>query len=173
MKKLEIEGLNNEAPHNGDARNEQDENITFSSKLVDYFSLQVKVFKESSKDTLTVNQLKKVYCHAAREGRAQEAENLNLHGLARVHMFLRLKSGGKMAIKPDSPKDTKATELELEEPQKIIRLSNFIDISESWIPSDEDFDKAQKEMDENDLKHEYDNIEDLYLEYEPIEQKWD
>jgi len=172
MKKLEIEGLNNDAPTEGN-KNEQEESIEFSSKLVDYLSLQAKAFKKSNERALTGDQLKKVYCHAAREGNNQGVDNLNLYALARVHMFLRLKSGEKMDVKTDSSKGTKATELKLEDAQKTIRLSNFIDISESWIPSQEDFDKAQKEMDENDLKHEYDSIEDLYLEYKPIEQEWD
>jgi len=172
MKKLDIEGLNNDAPVES-GKNEQEENVAFSSKLVDYLSLQVKDFKKSSKDTLTTNQLKKVYCHAAREGKSQNVEDLNLYALARVHMFLRLKSGGKMAIKSDSSDLAKATGLELEEPQKRIKLSSFIDISESWAPNEDDFKKAEKEMDENDLKYEYDNIEDLYLEYEPITPKWD
>ena len=78
-----------------------------------------------------------------------------------------------MTTKSNPSDSIKATKLEIEDPQKPIKLSSFIDISESWIPSEEDFDKAQKEMDENDLKHKYDNIEDLYLEYEPIEQQWD
>ena len=78
-----------------------------------------------------------------------------------------------MAIKSDSSDLAKATGLELEEPQKRIKLSSFIDISESWAPNEDDFKKAEKEMDENDLKYEYDNIEDLYLEYEPITPKWD
>ena len=172
MKKLDIEGLNNEAPNEGN-KNEQEENIAFSSKLVYYLSLQVKNFKKDNKGTLTTNQLKKVYCHAAREGKDQNVEDINLYALARIHMFLRLKSGGKMAIKSDSSELAKATKLELEESQERIRLSSFVDISESWTPNKDDFKKAEKEMDENDLKYEYDNIADLYLEYEPIEQKWD
>jgi|TARA_Y100000310_G_scaffold295294_1_gene326478 hypothetical protein len=172
MKKLDIEGLNNDAPNESN-RDKQEEDIKFSTKLVDYFSSQVKAFKEDHKDTLTTNQLKKVYCHGAREGKDQGCDNLNLYSLARVLMFIRLKSGGKMTLKSDAPEQVKATKLEMEETQKLIKLSSFIDISESWAPAEEDFEKAQKEMDENDLNHKYEDINDLYLEYQPIEPKWD
>lgn len=172
MKKLDIEGLNNDAPVEGN-KNEQEESITFSSKLVDYLSLQVKNFKKDNKDTLTTNQLKKVYCHAAREGKTSGIKDINLYALARIHMFLRLKLGDKMTTKSDSSSTIKATKLEIEDTRKSIKLSSFIDISESWTPSEDDLKKAKKEMDENDLKYEYDSIGDLYLEYEPIEQKWD
>ena len=172
MKKLEIEGLNNEASNEAN-ENEQENNIEFSSKLVQYFSQRVKAFKKDNKASLTVDHLKKVYCHGARLAAGAEARDLNPYALAWVHMFLRLKAGDKMASKKNSPDSIKATKLELEEPKKSIRLSSFIDISESWAPNGDDFKKAEKEMEENDLKHEYDNIEDLYLEYEPIDQKWD
>jgi hypothetical protein len=175
MKKLDIEGLNNEAP-NESGRDRYEGDIKFSTKLVDYFSSQVKAFKESSKDTLTANQLKKVYCHGAREGKSQGCDNINLYSLARMLMFLRLKSGDKMTLKSNSAEALealKATKLEMEDPQKPIKLSSFIDISESWTPTKEDFKKAQKEMDENGLNHKYEDINDLYLEYQPIEPKWD
>ena len=172
MKNLDIEGLSNDTPDEGGKRG-LEEDIKFSLKLVNYFSLLVKAFKEGSGETLTVNQLKKVYCHASREAKICETENINLYSLARVHMYLRLKSGGKMTIKAASKNPTRPTKLEIENPQKILRISSFLDISESWIPSEEDFEKAGKEMDENDLKYEYNQIEDLYLEYEPIQPKWD
>lgn len=173
MKKLEIEGLNNEASHNEDARDEQEENIIFSSKLVKYLSLQVKAFKEKKNDTLTANQLKKVYCHAAREGGDIGVEDINLYALARIHMFLRLKIGDKMTTKSDNLAPTKATKLDVEYLRKPVKLSDFIDISESWTPAESDFEKAQKEIEENDLGHQYENVSDLYLEYAPIELKWD
>ena len=175
MKKLEIEGLQNEALDEASETNEseQEKNIKFSSKLVSYFAEQVKAFKKDYNSSLTVDQLKKVYCHGARLGKDQGTKDLNSYALARVHMFLRLKSGDKMTSKDPAKEITKATKLELEENEKCKRVSDFIDISEGWIPSENDFEKVQKEMDENDLKHEYENINELYLEYEPIAPKWD
>ena len=172
MKKLEIEGLDNE-PQEEASGNEQEQNIAFSSKLVDYFSLQVEAFKKTNKASLTVDNLKKVYCHGARLAKDCGRELLNLYALARVHMFLRMKSGDMEVTKQCAPDAIKATKLDLEDSQKNMNFSSFIDISESRFPTEDDLKKAEKEMEENDLKHEYDNIEDLYLEYEPIEQKWD
>jgi len=172
MKKLDIEGLNNDAPDES-KRDKQEEDIKFSARLVDFFSSQVKAFKANHKGTLTVNQFKKVYCAGAREAKDQGYDNINLYSLARVLMFLRLKSGGRMELKSNDSKSQKPTKLEIEDGSKTINFSSFIDISESWVPAEEDFDRAQKEMDENDLKHEYEDIRDLYLEYEPIQPKWD
>jgi hypothetical protein len=171
MKKLEIEGLDNE-PQN-EANNDERDHVLFSSKLVGYFSQQIKTFKENNKASLTIDNLKKVYCHGARLAKNNNIEDLNLYALARIHMFLRMKSGDMEVTKQCAPDTIKATKLELEDSQKNMRFSSFIDISESWIPNEDDLEKAKKEMDENDLKHEYDNIEDLYLEYEPIKPKWD
>jgi len=172
MKKLEIEGLDNE-PQEEAEDNAQEQNIAFSSKLVDYFSQQVKAFKADGKASLTIDNLKKVYCHGARLAKGCGVEPLNLYALARVHMFLRMKSGDMEVTKQSVPSPAKATKLDLEDSQKNMKFSSFIDISESRFPTEDDLKKAEKEMDENDLKHEYDNIEDLYLEYEPIKPKWD
>ena len=170
MKNLDIEGLNNETPKEV-KKDKQEENIAFSSKLVDYFSSAIKEFKKDHKASLTVNNLKKVYCHGARLGKNQGVENLNLYALARVHMFLRLKSGDKMSTE-SVPKTTKATKLELEDDEKTRRASGFIDISEGWTPTEDDFEKSQKEIDKNDLEYQYEDIEDLYLEYKPIQLEW-
>ena len=173
MKKLNIEGLKNDPQEEEIEDTRGEENIVFSSRLVKYFSKKSKDFNEDNKSSLRIDQLKKVYCHGARLGKQQNVENINFYALARVNMFLRLKSGGKMTSKKSNPTPNKPTGLELEENGSYKRLSSFIDISEGWVPNEEDFKKAQKEIDKNDLKHDYENIEDLYLEYEPIELKWD
>jgi hypothetical protein len=162
MKKLDIEGLNNEAPEEV-KKNEQEESVKFSSKLINYFSLAAKAFKSDHKISLTPIDLKKVYCHGARLGKTYKVKGLNLYAMARVRMFLRLKSGDKMTINQDSYEEIKASK----------RASGFIDISESWEPDKGDFESAQKEIDKNNLKYEYEDIEDLYLEYKPLQLIWE
>ena len=63
------------------------------------------------------------------------------------------------------------TELQLEE-AKVNNTLEFIDISEAWVPNQSDFEKAQKEVEKNDLECDYEDLEDLYLEYQPIEPTW-
>jgi hypothetical protein len=172
MKNLDIEGLNNETPRE-QKKDEQDGNVEFSSKLVKYFASLSKAFRSDHKISLTSTDLKKVYCHGARLGKLSQAEDINLYAMARVNMFMRLKSGDKMITSQNSSNEAKATELELEEDSKSKRASGFIDISESWVPNDDDIEKAQKEIDKNDLNHEYESIEDLYLEYKPIQLTWE
>ena len=108
MKKLDIEGLNNEAPKEV-KRNEQEESIRFSSKLITYFSSVAKAFKGDHKISLTSTDLKKVYCHAARLGKTHKAKSLNLYAMARIRMFLRLKSGDKMITSRSLNGENKAT----------------------------------------------------------------
>lgn len=170
MKKLEIEGVEIEATQ--EASIEQvDEMISFSSKLVDFLSTKAKNFSDQNDSSLTLNQLKKVYCHSARSAKTTGSDNLNLSALARVNMFLRLKSGETMISVEAEDSDYNITELQLEDVE-IKSISKFIDISEAWIPNESDFDKAQKEIDENDLENNYKDPDDLYLEYQPIKPTW-
>jgi len=173
MKKLDIEGLKDMSPEEGPKNTSEEENIAFSSRLIRYFSKKSKDFNKDNKASLKTDQLKKVYCHGARLGKELSTEDINLYALARVNMFLRLKIGGKMLSKGDNPIPYKPTGLELEDGKSHKRPPSFIDISEGWIPNEEDLKKAKKEIDENDLKHNYENVEDLYLEYEPLKPRWE
>ena len=169
MKKLEIEGIEIEAPQEASVER-MDEMISFSSKLIDFLSHKAKQFSEENDSSLTLNQIKKVYCHSARLGKTQGVEILNLFALARVNMFLRFKMGEPMNQATAEATDS-MTELQLEE-VKVSNALEFIDISEAWIPNQSDFEKAQKEIEKNDLECNYEDLEDLYLEYQPIEPTW-
>jgi hypothetical protein len=172
MKKLDIEGISNEASDEVDM-NEQEESVLFSSRLADFLHNKAKVFADKNNSSLTLNQLKKVYCHSARLGEIQRTDDINLYALARVNMFLRLKSGDKMIqITEDSEAADSITELQLET-QSCKTPSKFIDISEEWIPNAGDFTKAAEEIKENNLEYSYKSINNLYLEYEPLEPNWE
>ena len=172
MKKLDIEGINDEASDEAMV-DEQQESISYSIKLVDFLCNKAKNFSNKDSSSLTLNQLKRVYCHSARLGEIQRTDDINLYALARVNMFLRLKSGDKMIqITEGSEAADSITELQLET-QTCKNPSKFIDISEEWIPSAGDFSKAAEEIKENNLEYSYKSINNLYLEYEPLELNWE
>jgi len=171
MKKLDIEGISNEASDEVDM-NEQEESVLFSSKLVDFLHGKAKVFSNKNNYSLTLGQLKKVYCHSARLGEIQKSDDINLYSLARVNMFLRLKSGERMIKSTEASEVDSMTELQLET-LTCKTPSKFIDISEGWIPNAGDFTKAREEIKENNLEYSYKSINNLYLEYEPLEPNWE
>ena len=47
-----------------------------------------------------------------------------------------------------------------------IQAYTFVDISEDWIPNDEDFSLVKKDVKENDLNYSFSNINELYIDFE-------
>ena len=93
-------------------------------------------------------------------------------------MFLRFKSGEKVfAGKPkkleDSSQEIKALIFEETTGKKHRNISMFLDISNDWAPSEEDFSKAEQYAKDNNLDFNLRSTEDLYLnKYQEI-QMWD
>jgi hypothetical protein len=154
----------------GNEKDLEERRISFSSRLVDYLEDEKKEFNKRNKSSIKIQQLKEVYAR----GTCITGEDLNLCGLSRVHMFLRMKEQKKMKTKASSvsvPK--KASELVLEDqaPQK---TDSLIDISDSWIPEEEDIEKAKACIKEHDLNFDFKNINELYLEsYKRIQLNWE
>ena len=147
------------------------ERISFSSSLVYFLEEKKKAFNKKNKSNIKIQQLKEVY----RRGASSATEDLNLHGLARVNMFLRMKEQKKMdtleSAKQVSP--TKASELVLEDGIEV-KLIDSIDISETWTPNEEDVSQAKETIKKHDLDFKFKNINELYLEpYKPIEFRWE
>ena len=171
MKKLEIEGVDNiEAPEEA-LEDKGEDMVSFSARLVDLLHDKAKTFSSKNEASLTALQLRRVYCHSAKLSKTEGSDNIHLSALARVNMFMRLKVGEKMIEKNINPKSESMTELQLE-PLNCQTVSSFIDISESWVPSESDFEAAQKDVEEKNLDYNYKDPDDLYLEYQPVIPTW-
>ena len=112
----------------------------------------------NSSNKVTLNQLRSVFCRGA--GNCSDAkDSINTCGewaLARVNMFLRQKSGQK-----------------IESSEAIVEMENVFDISDSWLPSEEDFEQAKADIEKYELNYDFKSIDELYLEkYEKIEIDW-
>lgn len=112
--------------------------ISFSAKIVEALKNKVREHNSKHSRKVTLSQLKKVYRRGAGafSSSHRPGKTRGQWAMARVNMFLRMMSGGKV-------KDAyrKAD-------QDISRASNeIIDISDSWEPEEEDFVKAMIDID--------------------------
>tara|TARA_B100000676_G_C17939613_1_gene765631 strand:+ start:275 stop:787 length:513 start_codon:yes stop_codon:yes gene_type:complete len=134
----------------------QDPAVEFSVKLVEFLDAKAKSHNSECLDDqkVSLTELKRVYSGAGDCYHAKEAGvSCSMWALARVNMFLRQKLGGKMIISEAS-----------------IQNYNLIDISEMWLPSDEDYIKANEEIADNGLDYDFKNVDELYIQpYERLE----
>ena len=138
--------------------------IQFSKNIMAFLEKEMKKHNKGlPKDrNTTLAQLKTVYRNGARifaeiYKKSFPEKNPNLWALARISMFLRMKKGEAV-----------------ESSNKDIKIKQDIDLSESWLPLEEDFTKAKQDIEDNDLTYKYENVDnELYLdEYERIEVEW-
>ena len=137
----------------------QDEFINFSVKVVDALSIKMKEHnKLSSKGNVSLNQIKKVYSRGAGNcSHKTEEKTCGQIAMARVNMFLRMRLDGICAM----------------ESKGLANISNLMDISENWFPSEEDFIKADEDIKEYDLNFDFNHINELYLEeYNKLDLEW-
>ena len=124
--------------------------IEFSKKILDILDTKA---KENGHGT-TLKQLMEVYHRGAGDCENPCNEDCGTWAMARVHMFLRMKRGETI--------DASYKELDISE----------LDISNSWIPSKEDFLKAEEDVKKHDLHFHFKDIDELYIEYKPLGLDW-
>ena len=146
------------------AEDEQLKAVEFSKNIVKTLEEKRKAHNKSlPKGRITLSQLKKVYRNGARifskiYQESYPEKTPGLWALARVSMYLRIRAG-KIIETGD---------------YKLDNINEFIDISESWTPLQEDFDQAHVDIKEKKLNYKYDDVDQLYLdEYQRIELEWD
>jgi hypothetical protein len=139
----------------------------FSAKLVSLLKSIVRAHNKEG-DRVSLSQLKDVYINAA--------ETYNYSGysrgewaLARVYTFLDFLSGRNPQILKDYERK-KLGGLTFE--TKIIETNDEFDVSENWVPSQENFTKAKADIKEKELFYDFVKAEELYLEdYKPCDIK--
>jgi hypothetical protein len=145
--------------------------ISFSGNLISCLEDIKKSFNKRNKSSIKIEQLKEVYLR----GSSSSKENLNLNGLARVNMFLRMKEQKKASTTapPDCSASQEVLELVLED-RRPEEINNFIDISDTWTPEEEDVKAAEANVKKYNLNLDFKNINELYLEpYKPILFGWE
>ena len=163
--KLENEEAKAEA---GDSAQPEEENpshlyekdaVDFSVKVLKALADKVREHNKASSDNkVTLNQLKKVYRRGAGDcSSVEEGKTCGQIAMARVNMFLRMKIDGPGAMETHG----RAT------------ITSLIDISDSWTPSEEDFAKANEDINKHELNYNLKDVSHLYLDdYKKIEVDW-
>tara|TARA_Y100001973_G_C5160602_1_gene313303 strand:- start:874 stop:1350 length:477 start_codon:yes stop_codon:yes gene_type:complete len=133
--------------------------IAYSSALLELISHKVRNHNKNSDRKVTATQLKEVFANAAKS--YDYAGYTRSHwSLARVNTFLRV-AGGET---PKLIKEREQTSLGgLVFESKIIVKEKEYDISENWIPSQEDFSLAGEEIKKYNLTYNFNNLDELYL----------
>tara|TARA_B100000959_G_C14590647_1_gene463865 strand:- start:21 stop:527 length:507 start_codon:yes stop_codon:yes gene_type:complete len=167
MKKEDSESTQNQSLDKVDLSLEE-QRISFSANLISCLENKKKSFNKEFKSNIKIDQIKNVY----ERGVSFANEELNLNGLARVNMFLRLQKERKSGVTVSESKDTpKISELTFEDEKEVSKSS--LDISADWSPTEEDFSLAKEDTKEYDLNFEFKDLKELYLEsYQPIQFYW-
>jgi hypothetical protein len=128
--------------------------IDYSSRIVATLQTLMKTHNKERENKVSLKELKEVFRRGANCSEAKEVEiPCGVLALARVNMFLRLKSGEIMEASSSEVKS--------------------FDISDSWHPNESDFIKATELTIEDGLDYEFKNISNLYLEeYTKIELEY-
>ena len=152
LSQLELEGSPLEPK--SEEVSSQEEAIAFSLKIFDALSSKTETHNLENENKVTVTELREVY---ARGAEIDGCNDKGLEALARVNMFLRIKSGDSEYLLKD--------EFETD--------SEDLDLTLGWLPSEKDYCKAREEITQSGLEYNFSNIEELYVDnYKQIEWEW-
>ena len=146
----------------GSAGEKSSDAISFSKKVIEALKNKVKEHNSKHSRKVSVSQLKKVYRRGAGafSSSHRPGKTRGQWAMARVNMFLRMMSGGKV-------KDAyrKAD-------QDVAKSSlDTIDISNLWEPEEEDLAQASLDIQEIGDFH-FDSPDELYLDEDSTAEKW-
>lgn len=146
----------------GSAGEKSSDAISFSNKVIEALKNKVKEHNAKHSRKVSLSQLKKVYRRGAGafSSSHRPGKTRGQWAMARVNMFLRMMSGGKV-------KDAyrKAD-------QDVAKGSaDLIDISDSWEPEDQDLAQATIDM-ESIGDFDFENVDELYLDEYSSSEKW-
>lgn len=145
----------------GSAGTKSDKAIEFSAKVVEALKTKVKEHNSKHSKKVSLSQLKKVYRRGAGafSSSHRPGKTRGQWAMARVNMFLKM-----MAGKPVKDAYRKAD-------SDVARASE-LDITDNWLPSDDDFLQAEADIKEFSLDYDFDDVEDLYLDTEDDKVFW-
>jgi len=144
---------------------EDDLAIKFSSKLIFAFSEKRKAHNKNNSNKVSIKEIKEEYRIGAGDCLGKDP---NSEGLARVNMFLRMKSESKSHFEKEVKEEKVMEGLIFEEnpDESIIEY----DISNDWRPNQDDFSVAKEDVEKFDLNFNLKNLDDLYIdEYKKLD----
>ena len=160
LNKLEFENLEVSCGEKHEVSNSKKDSsedkvlIDYSSSVVVSLQDLMKAHNKECENKATLKELKEVFRNGANCTQAKEEKiPCGILALARVNMFLRLKSGEIMEA-------------------SILDITS-LDISDLWYPNESDFTKAKELAEKHNLNYEFKDINNLYLEeYTKVELEY-
>lgn len=146
----------------GSAGEKSSDAITFSNKVIEALKNKVREHNSKHSRKVSLSQLKKIYRRGAGafSSSHRPGKTRGQWAMARVNMFLRMMSGGKVkdAYRKADQDVAKGS-------------SNIIDISDLWEPEEQDIDQALIDM-QAIGDFDFENVDELYLDEDSNAEKW-
>ncbi len=145
MRMLEFENFDMGGNQNENPLDDTQLYIDYSIKVVDYLKAKSEATSDDEKGRVSLDQLKKVFVNSAASYREDSEVDINYFVLARINMYLAVKSGRELTYDKD------------------IKLKDFLDASSIIIPTEQDFIQAKEDMEKYGLDLNYNSIDNLYI----------
>jgi hypothetical protein len=137
---------------------DQDSAVKFSIDIIKALEDKAKAHNSSQNKKVTLYQLKKVFCESFEDSVSDENVSNTVWAFAKVNLYLRMASGEHSASV---------------NVVNTYKKPNLIEISANWLPTETDIKEAQQYVDEKNLTHEFASLDDLYINFQPIQWEID
>ena len=132
--------------------------IDFSVNIIKALEGKTKAHNSSQSKKVTLNQLKKVFCESFEDRPSDEQVNSLVWAFAKVNLYLRIACG------------------EHSEAFSVVntyKKPNLVEISANWLPSQIDIEAAKSSIEEKGLTYKFTSLDELYINYQPIQWEID
>jgi len=136
----------------------QDAAIEFSVGIINALVEKIEAHNSSQSKKVTLHQLKKVFCDSLEDYMESEDVSNTEWAFARVNLYLRIASG-------EHAETLKAV--------NTYKKPNLIEISANWLPSQNDIETAKSEVQKRGLNYQFNNLDELYINFQPIQWEID
>ena len=136
----------------------QDAAVEFSVGIINALVEKIEAHNSSQSKKVTLHQLKKVFCDSLKDYMESGDVSNTEWAFARVNLYLRIASG------------------EHAETLKVVntyKKPNLIEISANWLPSQNDIETAKSEVQKRGLNYQFNNLDELYINFQPIQWEID
>ena len=137
---------------------QQDDAVEFSVGIINALVEKIEAHNSSQPKKVTLYQLKKVFCDSLEDYMQNEDVSNTEWAFAKVNLYLRIASGehaGTVNV------------------VNTYKKPNLIEVSANWLPSQKDIDAAKLTVQEKKLVYAFESIDELYINFQPIQWEMD
>ena len=137
---------------------QQDDAVEFSVGIINALVEKIEAHNSSQPKKVTLYQLKKVFCDSLEDYMQNEDVSNTEWAFAKVNLYLRIASGehaGSVNV------------------VNTYKKPNLIEVSANWLPSQKDIDAAKLTVQDKKLVYAFESIDELYINFQPIQWEID